>query len=117
MGQTEKHKCCANIPVPQSCARFRPCAKAGKVMRDGKWYCGIHDPESEKARRAAIDAKYAAESALRQKQWKLQAAAPALLAALKGLIAITTKPLPLPGEMDAAYAAARAAIARAEGTK
>lgn len=48
---------------------------------------------------------------------RLMAASPDLLAALKGLIAVTTKPLPLPGEMDAAYAAARAAIARAEGTK
>lgn len=48
---------------------------------------------------------------------RLICAAPDLLAALKGLIAVTTKPLPLPGEMDAAYAAARAAIARAEGTK
>ena len=27
-----------------------PCSKPGKVARDGRWYCGIHDPERRPGR-------------------------------------------------------------------
>ena len=35
------------------------CQKTAKVERNGKWYCGIHDPEKVKARQDA-----------RQKKWE-----------------------------------------------
>ena len=53
---------------PQCCKRVwrdhrdYPCARSGKVERDGKWYCGLHDPESRKRkdteRRAKWDLQY-----------------------------------------------------------
>lgn len=46
---------------------------------------------------------------------RLISAAPDLLSALKTLVEVTTKALTIPGEMDAAYAKARAAISVTEG--
>ena len=40
------------------------CANKGKVERDGKWYCGVHDPEKRKARVAANTAKWEADTRL-----------------------------------------------------
>jgi uncharacterized Zn finger protein (UPF0148 family) len=53
-------KCCAFVYRP---GRFRasPCAKAAKVERDGKLYCGTHDPLAAQARRDATYAKWKAE--------------------------------------------------------
>jgi len=81
-----------------------PCTKPVKVIRDGKPYCTIHDPEREKARIAskcyyrvlgaycgepAVDTEYGygrcavhTERYL-ETQRRLQAAAPALLEALE----------------------------------
>jgi len=42
-----------------------PCQNPAKVIRDGKPYCGMHDPDAVKARRerrnAEADAKWASE--------------------------------------------------------
>ena len=39
----------------------RPCKKPGKVQHEGKWYCGVHNPERRIKRdqewRAASDAR------------------------------------------------------------
>jgi glycine/D-amino acid oxidase-like deaminating enzyme len=37
------------------------CSNTGRIERDGKFYCGIHDPEAEKARRAKHEAKWRAK--------------------------------------------------------
>lgn len=52
---------------------FSNCGRRAKVEVDGKWYCGIHDPEKAKARRAAKIAEWrnssaASESRLRVAQ-------------------------------------------------
>jgi len=67
--------------------RYEPCEYAGKVERDGKWFCGIHDPvkkaEKDKVRQEKYDAAYQAS----QRRYRLHAAAPDLLAALQELVA------------------------------
>lgn len=45
-----------------------PCTNPGKVQRDGKWYCGIHDPVRLEARRAERVAKEKAEFRARQER-------------------------------------------------
>lgn len=50
--------------------RSYPCSKRGKVERDGKWYCMIHDPERVAARRAKQDAERKAKWEAREAQWK-----------------------------------------------
>lgn len=38
--------------------RDYPCSKNAKVERDGKWYCGTHDPVKVAERKAKRDAVY-----------------------------------------------------------
>lgn len=45
---------------------FLPCVNAGKVERDGRWYCGIHDPVKVAARKAKRDAAETVERLRRQ---------------------------------------------------
>ena len=49
------------------------CSRKMKVMRNGKPYCGQHDPEKVTAVRAAAEAKYQAKKAA-QEQVRLSAA-------------------------------------------
>lgn len=56
----KKEGCCA--PTQSGGGyRFTPCRKTAKVVRDGKWYCGIHDPEAIKARREKRHKAWVAE--------------------------------------------------------
>lgn len=41
--------------------KYFPCENKGKVERDGKHYCGVHDPEKRTERSAAREQKWAAE--------------------------------------------------------
>ena len=43
---TTQHKCCGNVGT----WRFEACGKNAKFDRDGKHYCGTHDPVSKDAR-------------------------------------------------------------------
>lgn len=58
-----------STPEPHACAamvagewRSRPCQKAARTERDGKWYCAAHDPVKVADKRAARDAAYTARS-------------------------------------------------------
>lgn len=42
---------------------FRSCGKPARVERNGRWYCGIHDPEKIKAREEKAREKRRARSA------------------------------------------------------
>ena len=42
------------------------CGRTGKVLANGKWYCGIHNPEAVAARRRKSEALYQAKS----KKWR-----------------------------------------------
>ena len=64
----------------------RKCSTRAKVERDGKWYCGIHDPVRVAAKRAERDAEYARKCTERSAKWSMERAAPDLLAALKAVV-------------------------------
>lgn len=36
------------------------CSKPAKIERDGKWFCGIHDPEYIKVKESKREVKYEA---------------------------------------------------------
>ena len=37
--------------------RWRQCKNKGTVKRNGKWYCGVHDPEKANERQEKRDKK------------------------------------------------------------
>lgn len=59
------------------------CSKPAKVTADGKRYCHVHDPEAVTKRHAGRAARWKAENAAASERFRLQSAAPKLLAALK----------------------------------
>jgi uncharacterized Zn finger protein (UPF0148 family) len=50
-----KHTCCTRVGDWLGHA----CGKNAKYERDGKWYCGMHDPVAIKTKREAKNAEYA----------------------------------------------------------
>ncbi|KKK46706.1 hypothetical protein LCGC14_3162570 [marine sediment metagenome] len=73
---------------PGNFGRGSPCSRKAKVFRDGKGFCGLHDPEVVAARRAKQYAKWEAEWKRWAKERRLQPiheAAEDLLAALEDL--------------------------------
>jgi uncharacterized Zn finger protein (UPF0148 family) len=61
---TVKHNCCAIASSGFYNTYRSKCSKTAKYERDGKWYCGTHDPVAVKAR---VDA--------RNEEWKIEWAA------------------------------------------
>lgn len=73
---SDKHQCCARV-TNETGWHDHQCIRNGKVERDGKWYCGQHDPiaveQRDRKRRdiwrleaAAIDARHALNGCLGQ---------------------------------------------------
>ena len=60
---TEKHDCCASVSPGTYSFRHSKCSKTAKYERDGKWYCGTHDPVAIKARDDARNEKWRIERA------------------------------------------------------
>ncbi len=90
--QNNKPRCSAT--VYGGGFRSPPCSNPGKVERDGKWYCGTHDPvrvekkrkERDKQWNAEWDKKAARQEENRAKRTEIErraAAYPDLLEALK----------------------------------
>lgn len=63
--QAEKPTCCGDVWLSY---RWVKCTKTGKVERDGKHYCGIHDPVAIKAKKDKQHAKW-------KQEWDAEAAA------------------------------------------
>jgi hypothetical protein len=121
---TEKHRCCGRT---YKGFYGSACGRNAKVERNGKWYCGMHDPvaiaEKREARNKEFDLKWAAERAqeakkeAEQKEKKRRADCfPELLEALKVMTALCRLRY---GNLDAGVFAeiekAEASIAKAEG--
>ena len=84
-------KCCGGIWDGVSSCSY-PCGNKGKVQRDGKWYCGTHDPQKVVARRLKNEAKWQTETQVVRDAYeaarirgKQADAFPELVAALRGL--------------------------------
>jgi hypothetical protein len=86
------------------------------VERDGKWYCGTHDPDRRAAKQAERDAERERKWAETSAKWKLEAAASDLLKSCVELHRIVLNGMQDDhDEIVAALGRARAAIAKAEG--
>jgi uncharacterized Zn finger protein (UPF0148 family) len=60
----EKQKCCGER---WSHFRWVNCGHSGKIERDGKFYCGVHDPVRRKEKEDARSAKFETERAERKR--------------------------------------------------
>lgn len=114
---TVAHTCYEDVREKGRCPRYHHCGRTAKVEREGKWYCGTHDPVKRKENAEQSLVKYRQESEERAKQCRLQAAAPQLLAALEGMLkAYSNTPW---GQIGCHFAhecdKARAAIQAAKG--
>jgi uncharacterized Zn finger protein (UPF0148 family) len=65
-------KCCA-IPTTAWGYRPAPCGNRAKVERNGKFYCGIHDPVAVRAKRDARNAKWDAQREASERQYERHA--------------------------------------------
>lgn len=92
----EKHTCTTLVYSSWS-IRWGGCGKPAKVERNGRWYCGIHDPVKLAAKRAERDAKYERWATRREWDLKLQSLREDIVYAVL-----------LHGDVDAAVAAYRA---------
>lgn len=77
------HQCAGKIRLGTSWPRYVPCKRPGKVQSDGKWWCGIHDPQARQAKQDKRDAEWKAKVEADRKVMRLQFSAPTLLSALK----------------------------------
>lgn len=80
--KSDRHTCEAAVWA-RGYFRTYACGKTAKVERDGKWYCGIHDPVRLAEKRAARDAEYDRRYAENRKHQQLRDAAPELYEALR----------------------------------
>ena len=118
--------------ISQGWGRSYSCGNKAKVERDGKHYCGVHDPVAQAEKRAAKNATYEAQMARASAARKAAAAAADEMArkaaAHDGLVVINAQllaALQLIADTDhvdaaldpqRAIRAARAAIASATGS-
>lgn len=59
--------------------RGRQCSKTVTIVRDGKPYCKVHDPEAVRVRNDQANAKFKAEMELRTHELRIQSSARQLL--------------------------------------
>ncbi len=105
-----KPKCCAITRV--SDFRRHECSNNAKVERNGKWYCGAHDPVVRAERQAKRDAVDDARHERKRARWRMNVAAPGLLAALEDAVGTAELGSCADGTQVTRW---RAAIAKAEG--
>lgn len=88
--EKNSRQCCGQIRRGSGYhIRHVQCEKTGKIERDGKWYCGTHDPVKRAEKRAAIQAKWQGDWDRKTRQYdsstRLIAMAPLVLRALRGI--------------------------------
>ena len=93
-GEMSAIKPCCALVYNASVWRTLSCSKPAKVERAGKWYCTIHDPERVKAKRAARQSKFDAESAKRQEDWRRLARYDEFIRLLREYESEWTNPVP-----------------------
>ena len=80
-----KNKCEGSVYNPNGwlSSRYRQCTRNATSEKDGKHYCGTHNPDAKKARDKKALAAWNAKWDERDKKLRLELAAPDLLAALE----------------------------------
>ena len=94
---------------------FSQCRYKGKVVRNGKQYCGLHDPVKIEEKDAAKQARWEIEWEADRKKYALRAAGPGLLEACKA--ALTLHLWEAGAHNQTIIWQIEAAIAKAEGEK
>jgi uncharacterized Zn finger protein (UPF0148 family) len=107
------NKCCESIREGVAWPRYHACGRSAKVERDGKWYCGIHDPVKRAEKAAVQHAKWMAELEASTKKRKLDRAAPELYEVLKAVVAFWDA-ITMEDRVKDIHDKARAALAKVE---
>lgn len=81
-------QCSKTMPIKGVWGGRRQCTNRGKVEREGKPYCGQHDPVAREARLQKTLDRYRAEDLERAKRNALHAAAPRMLDLFSELICV-----------------------------
>ena len=92
-------------------ATYGQCIKRGTVERNGKWYCGQHDPQAVEDRRQKAKSRFNADMQENVRRQRLAAAAPDLLEALKYVMSAHGE------QLHDAFDMAHRAITKAEGSR
>lgn len=83
----ERHICCATVTHGKGWNRSEvACGRAASVERDDKWYCKLHDPVRRAERKAKRKAEWNARMTEERARYRIQAAAPEMLAALQAVL-------------------------------
>jgi uncharacterized Zn finger protein (UPF0148 family) len=64
---------------------YYPCSNRGKYEVDGKWYCGVHNPEAVKRREERIAERDRRRQEQWDRQWKKEQHATKAANALRGI--------------------------------
>jgi uncharacterized Zn finger protein (UPF0148 family) len=67
----KNQRCCAEVFQSYGMQRY-PCPNKAKVERDGKHYCGVHDPVRLAEKAAIREAKAEAEREESSARWRAQ---------------------------------------------
>lgn len=111
-----KFACCKRIYGGGRGYRGSPCSKRATVKREGNWYCTVHDPVRAASLREERYAKFTAQCEVNTKIWRLEKAAPDMLAALIEARKITLETAEITGmHRPALICQIDAAIAKATG--
>ena len=68
-----EHYCAKRAHVTRGDTGYS-CARIATIDEDGRWWCWQHAPSAEERRKAASDAKYATESAARNRKRDIEKA-------------------------------------------
>lgn len=118
MSKHTPERCSETVPTQGLLMHYHCCQKPVTVIRNGKPYCKIHDPEYVKGKLAERMARYEKEWKEKSDNFRLQQVAPELLAALRELVLVAEVGLrneagSILGCDEAALKRARAAIENA----
>lgn len=106
---SEQTMCCHKVRAAGSwMPRYTPCKNKAVIEVDGSHYCGVHNPVARKARQGERDHQRDLETQRRLAKYRLEAAAPEMLATLEWLDSIG-------GLGITSHERIRAAIAKARG--
>ena len=87
---TDKRTCCQPIdrrPSGSWLSSYGPCGRTAKHERDGKWFCGMHDPVAIKAKRDARLAEWNDKRSVERRRECVRAHAEEMLALLREVAA------------------------------
>lgn len=112
----EKTQCCVRVfSSDRMDFRGHMCAKNATIERDGKWYCGTHDPVAMAEKQRARDAQWKKDREERMTRHRVQQAAFDMLKALEDYLAWASDVVEGAPDLRPLRAAMVAAVKQAKG--